>query len=140
MLENTIFDVFLSHHSMDKPIVESLAARLQDEANLAPFLDKWHLVPGNPWQEEIEQALDTSRTCAVFIGPNGIGVWENEEMRGALDKRARQQSFRVIPVLLPGALLPKRGDLPRFLSRLTWVDFRTGIDNEVAFQRLGLVG
>ena len=53
------YDVFLSHNSPDKPAVEALARRLTDEADLHPFLDKWHLVPGEPWQEAIEEALAT---------------------------------------------------------------------------------
>jgi hypothetical protein len=32
--------------SNDKTTVEALAKRLQVEAGLRPFLDKWHLVPG----------------------------------------------------------------------------------------------
>jgi hypothetical protein len=46
-------DVFLSHNSTDKPAVESLAHRLRAEG-IEPWLDKWNLIPGNPWQEEIE--------------------------------------------------------------------------------------
>jgi hypothetical protein len=118
------YDVFLSHNSVDKPLVELLARRLEDDEHLRPFLDTWHLVPGNPWQEEVEDALNASSTCAVFIGPSGVGPWHNEELRSALDDRATQLGFRVIPVLLPGATLPERGQLPRFLRRLTWVDFR----------------
>src|SRR5262249_58044583 len=34
---------------------------------LKPWLDIWNLVPGDPWQESREQALDASRTCAVFL-------------------------------------------------------------------------
>lgn len=132
------FDVFLSHNSDDKDDVEFLAKRLVDEASLKPFLDKWHLVPGNPWQEALEVALDRSRTCVVFIGRKGLGPWHNEEMRSALDERVTQQGFRVVPVLLPGAILPTRGQLPRFLRRLTWVDFRgqKGVHDSEAFRRL----
>ena len=119
-------------------LVEALAHRLEDEAHLTPWLDKWHLVPGEPWQEALEQALDASRTCAVFIGPSGLGPWENEEMRSALQTRVSQTGFRVVPVLLPGATMPERGLLPRFLSRLTWVDFRgpDGLHDAEAFHRL----
>ena len=124
MADGQAFDVFLSHSSRDKPAVEALTHRLEDEAHLNPWLDKWHLVPGEPWQEALEQALDASRTCAVFIGPSGISPWENEEMRSALQTRVSQVDFRVVPVLLPGATMPERGPLPRFLRRLTWVDFR----------------
>jgi energy-coupling factor transporter ATP-binding protein EcfA2 len=132
----TQYDVFLSHNSADKPAVEELAHRLTGEAGLQPFLDKWHLVPGQPWQEALEEALDVSRSCAVFLGPESLGTWENEEMRAALDIRAGRPDFRVIPVLLPGARLPHRGRLPRFLARLTWVDFRPGLDDADAFHRL----
>jgi hypothetical protein len=132
------FDVFLSHDSRDKSTVEALAARLEDQAGLKPFLDKWHLVPGEPWQEGLEQALDQSRTCAVILGEHGIGPWENEEMRSALEMRVKRSSFRVVPVLLPGATAPDVAKLPPFLRRLTWVDFRTGhgLDDPDAFQRL----
>ncbi len=130
------FDVFLSHNNHDKPAVEYLARRLEDEVKLKPWLDKWNLIPGEPWQEALEHALDASRTCAVFIGPSGVGAWENEEMRLALDTRVNHTGFRVIPVLLPGASLPERGKLPRFLSRLAWVDFRAGLDNNEPFRRL----
>jgi hypothetical protein len=130
------YDVFLSHNSVDKQQVETLAARLEDEEELKPFLDKWHLVPGEPWQEAIEEALDQSRTCAVFLGMSGLGPWEHEEMRAALDERIRDSSFRVIPVLLPKAELKDGAKLPRFLRRLTWVDFRTGIDDHEAFSHL----
>jgi TIR domain-containing protein len=119
MVDEQSFDVFLSHCSADKPAVEVLALRLENEMQLRPFLDKWHLVPGEPWQEALEQALKRSRTCAVFIGPSGIGPWHNEEMRSALQIRAGQPGFRVIPVLLPGATMPKPDQLPLFLSRLT---------------------
>lgn len=130
------YDVFLSHHSNDKPEVEILAARLENEAGLKPFLDKWHLVPGEPWQEGLEEALDQSASCAVFLGPSGLGAWENEEMRSALDDRIRNRSFRVIPVLLPRADPKKKGLAPRFLRRFTWVDFRAGLDDQDAFRRL----
>lgn len=131
-------DVFLSHYSGDKRSVEKLANRLRKEAGIEPWLDKWNLVPGDPWQEAIEQALDNSRGCVVFIGPKGVGPWQNEEMRAALDSRIEDHKFRVIPVLLPGAKLPERGHLPRFLSRLTWVDFRgrDGLQNNEAFRQL----
>ena len=129
------FDVFLSHNSADKKEVEAIAHLLK-KRKISPFLDKWHLVPGEPWQEALEEALDNSATCAVFLGPNGLSPWENEEMRDALDERVRNKSYRVIPVLLPGADLSRKETLPRFLKRLTWVDFRSGIDDTEALNRL----
>jgi len=128
------YDVFLSHASADKPAVEYLARKLRTEG-LEPFLDKWHLVPGEPWQEALEEALDQSRTCAELIGKQ-LGPWQNEEMRSALESRVHDAGFRVIPVLLPGGKKPGDEKLPRFLRRLTWVDFRAGLDDEDAFRQL----
>ena len=112
------YDVFLSHANADKPAVEHLARKLRDEG-LDPFLDKWHLIPGEPWQEGMEEALRESRTCAVFIG-KALGPWQNEEMRTALARRVKNRSYRVIPVLLPGGAEAGLDDLSEFLGRLTW--------------------
>ena len=133
-----VFDVFLSHSSEDAAAVERLARRLEEAAGIRPWFDRWHLVPGTPWQEAVEEALDASRSCAIIIGPGGVGRWENEELRSALSTRVEQPEFRVIPVLLPGATMPEDGTVPRFLARLTWVDFRgpEGLDNAEAFRRL----
>ena len=95
------YDVFLSHNSSDKPAVEELARRLSAE-RILPWLDKWNLIPGDPWQPAIEETLSKCKTCAVFIGPSGFGAWQNDEMRAAINRRVRMEGFRVIPVLLPG--------------------------------------
>ncbi|MGD8626448.1 MAG: TIR domain-containing protein, partial [Anaerolineae bacterium] len=128
------YDVFLSHSDADNAAVELIAQRLREEAGLAPFLDSWHLIPGRPWMDEVEKALAQSLTVAVFVGPSGISPWHNEEMRAALDEAVRtRDEVRVIPVLLPGAT---EASVSRFLARRVWVDFRPGLDDGEAFQRL----
>ncbi len=131
------FDVFLSHSSADKPAVEELARRLADEG-IQLWLDRWHLIPGDPWQPAIEKALAESKTCAVFVGPSGLGPWQNEEMRTAIDRRVRDSGrrFRVIPILLPGSDRAERSSLPTFLAGTTWVEFRDSLDDQDAFHRL----
>ncbi|WPB82282.1 TIR domain-containing protein [Archangium violaceum] len=129
-----MFDVFLSHNSQDKPAVAALALRLRDEAKLSPFLDQWSLVPGRAWQPALEKALAQSLSVAVFIGPHGFSSWFYEELRLALDTAARSRDeYRVIPVLLPGA---HSKSISGFLAQRTWVDFRDGLDDVVAFNRL----
>ena len=117
------YDVFLSHNSADKPVVERIAGLLESKG-LKPFLDKWHLVPGDPWQEALEVALDSSNSVAVFLGPEGLSPWHHEEMRVALEDAVRTGK-RVIPTLLPGA---RRDKLPNFLVRRTWVDLSSGVE------------
>lgn len=117
------YDVFLSYSSADKPAVEAIALRLRDEAGLRPFLDTWHLVPGDPWMTALEQAIECSAAVAVFLGPKGMGPWHEQESQLALVTGAQRRGKRVIPVLLPGT---RKEDVDGFLSLRTWVDLAEG--------------
>jgi hypothetical protein len=110
--------VFLSHSTADKPAIEELARRLCDKEGIQAWLDKWNLIPGASWQPAIEDALQECESCVVFVGREGLGPWQMEEMRMAINRRVcdSQQRFRVIPVLLPGA---KRDSLPALLVNTT---------------------
>lgn len=130
------FDVFLSHNSRDKDAVEQIARNLQKQYGLKPWFDKWHLVAGDAWQPAIDEALDKCQTFAVFVGPSGIGAWENPEMQVAQDLRTKDRTRRVIPVLLPGAPDNTKLKLPAFLGIVTWVDFRKGLDDISALDML----
>jgi WD40 repeat protein len=127
-----IYDVFLSHSSADKPAVEKLARKLREEG-IEPFLDKWHLVPGDLWQPGLEEGLRNSRACIVFVGSEGIGPLQRQEMLVAIDRGAKDPDFRVIPVLLPGSRKPT--GIPDFLAQRTWVEFPS-VEDENAFRRL----
>ena len=141
-MPNPQFHVFLSHNSADKPAVEELGRRLKAE-HIEPWLDKWHLIPGDPWQPAIEEVLAKCASCAVFIGAGGIGPWQDEEMRAAINRRVTasrsansRDRFRVIPVLLPGVTRPERSLLAAFLVSTTWVEFRATLDEAEPFRRL----
>jgi RNA polymerase sigma factor (sigma-70 family) len=136
-MASTSFDVFLSYNRDDKAAVEIIAKKLLKKG-ITPWLDKWNLVPGVPWQPEIESALCECRTCAVVVGRSGIGPWQNEEMRAAIQRRVtdKQRQFRVIPVLLPGATQNGASSLPSFLIGATWVEFSDGLQDRNAFHQL----
>lgn len=134
MTDGPRWDVFLSHSSADRAAVGVIAQRLRDQSGLRPFLDRWHLVPGVPWQAELADALRESAAAAVFIGPTGVAPWRNEEVQVALNRAvAGDDEFRVIPVLLPGVDL---AGVPEFLAQRTWVDFAPGLNDDDALRRL----
>ena len=83
---------FLSHNSQHKPAVEEIASRLQSEG-INVWLDEWNLIPGAPWQDAIGEALASCSCCVVFIGPGGLGAWQHEEMRHAVDRRVRERDL-----------------------------------------------
>jgi hypothetical protein len=123
------FDIFLSHNSADKALVERIAHRLKS-ASLEPWLDKWYLVPGQVWQDDLAEVLRTCPSCGIFVGPNGLGDWAREELLVAQNRATKEPGFRLIPILLPGVPDPfDYSKLPPFLIQRTWVDFRRGVDD-----------
>lgn len=133
---NTRSSVFLSYNPADTPVVEELAVRMRD-AGVQPWFDKWNMAPGTPWPQALDEALNQSSACAVFMGPGGQAPWQNEQVRTAIDQRIRSSrgEFRAIPVLLPGARRERRSKLPTFLVSTTWVEFGDSLDNDHAFYR-----
>jgi hypothetical protein len=130
------FDVFLCHNSEDKPAVKVIGEQLK-ERDLHPWLDEWELRPGFLGQKELEKQIENIRSAAVFVGPNGIGPWQDMEIDAFLRQFVRR-SLPVIPVILPGC--EKIPELPPFLGGMTWVDFRR--DDPSPLQRLiwGITG
>src|SRR5262249_37738548 len=128
-------EVFLSHASADDQSVQAIALKLRQHS-IPTWLDQWNLIPGDPWVDALGQALRECRSCIVFLGPSGAGPWHHEEVRAALDLAARDRSYRLVPVLLPGARRERLSHLPSFLSNRTWVEFSNGLDDPVALHRL----
>jgi len=137
------YDAFLSYNSQDRPAVHEVAERLNGEG-LKLYLEEWELAPGQEFQPALAVALHESKTCVVFLGPNGLGPWQKQELQVAIDKRARDEAFHVVPVLLPGTERPRRGDVAHleFLINASWVEFLKTLDDERAFRSLvwGITG
>jgi hypothetical protein len=127
------FDVFLSHQHTEAEAVESIAIKLEDEQGLKVWLDRWVLVPGERWQQEMARGLDQAKTCAVCVGNNTPSGWFSEEIERALNRQTKDSTFRVIPVILPNG---NRGLVDNFLELRTWVDFTANIEDIDAFHLL----
>jgi small GTP-binding protein len=114
------FDVFLCHNSKDKREVRAIGEKLKQQGIL-PWLDLWELPPGKPWIPELEKHIMTIKSAAVFVGPDGIGPWQNLEQQALIHEFVKR-GCSVIPVILPRCI--KEPELPLFLRGMTWVDFR----------------
>lgn len=133
MAEQDIFDVFLSHARPDAEAVEDIGVRLEEEAAFSVWLDKWVLIPGESWQQEMARGLNEAKACAVCIGDQTPRGWFREEIEKALNRQVREEHFRVIPVILPGGNSECVED---FLELRTWIDFSDGVRDAEAFYRL----
>jgi hypothetical protein len=130
------FDVFLCHNVGDKPAVMEIGRRLMDRG-LLPWLDQWELRPGTPWQRVLEEQIANIHAAAVFVGREGIGPWQRQELDGFL-REFNKRGCPVIPVLLPGAA--GEPELPLFLRGMTWVDFRDSVPEPLAQLIWGITG
>lgn len=126
-----MYDVFLSHPHTHADWVEKLAIRLKDEHNLQVWLDKWVLVPGENFIPKIAKGLEEAATCAICVGKDTLRGWVQLELQKALNRRTKDETFRVIPVLMPDSAEESIND---FLELQTWVDFRR--DEAEALHRL----
>jgi HSP90 family molecular chaperone len=127
------YHAFISYGRKDELEVKSIYDHLTDNG-LKVWLDIESIKPGDDWMESMQAGLENSRACLVFYRdePN---VWQQEETKQAIRKRAKDPTFKVIPVLLPG-VQETEPPLPPFLQGTNWVDLRNGLLNLKALKRL----
>lgn len=130
------FDVFLCHNSKDKPAVKSIGQQLI-ERGIKPWLDEWDVIPLTSWQDELQKVISEIKAVAVFIGPSGIGPWEDIEIKVFLDEFARRE-LRIGLVLLPGCT--DKPQVPLFMRNFKWVDFRVNDPNPLDQLIWGITG
>ena len=125
------YDLFLFYHPREADEISWLVAELeQKEYNLTLF-DPGPFLQGKNWRPVIESALDESQSCAILLGPSGLFPWENEELRKMIETRLGGiRPMRVLPILMPGSVVPDPTRLPGFIADQTWWDLRGGIDTQ----------
>ncbi len=125
---NYIYDVFLSHNSLDKPAVRKIAEQLRNDG-LRVWFDEWILQPGDDIHLKIEEGLESSRTLVLVMSPNALASeWTMLERNTVLFRDPSNRERRFIPLLLADCKMPDT------LRRYLYIDFRkAGI---AAYQQL----
>jgi uncharacterized protein len=91
------------------------------------FRDVDDIMPGENFSEAIRQRIESSDVLFVLIGPRWLSAVDDEGRRRLEDagdlvrleiEMGLQRKMRVIPVLLPGAVLPGAKQLPETLVPL----------------------
>ena len=93
----TKYDLFLSYSTADRAAVEEIRTHLE-ALGVSTFLDRTNLPAGQPWPQELEQALLSCKGVAVFVGNRPeLGKWQLRESWMALDlqAKAKEHSFPV---------------------------------------------
>jgi hypothetical protein len=93
------------------------------------------LPPGRSSQRLLEKQIEQISSAAVFVGEDGFGPWQQQELYAFLSEFV-SRDCPVIPVLLPNA--PTKPELPVFLRQFTWVDFRVSDPDPMYQLRWGI--
>jgi hypothetical protein len=112
-------EVFLAHSSGDKAYVRAIHHLLALDG-FYPWLDEFNLVAGQPWELEIEKAIERATAVVVFLSQRAVSSagYLHKEISIALDIAQRQPegSIAIIPIRLDS------GEPPRGLRHLHWID------------------
>jgi cellulose biosynthesis protein BcsQ len=111
--------IFLCHVAEDKPQVRVLYQLLQ-ENGFDPWLDEEKLLPGQRWDVEIRNAMNSADVILVCMSRKSVGKegYVQQEIKIALelaDEKPENAVF-LIPVRL------EECEIPRRLARWQWVD------------------
>ena len=132
------FDVFLAYNTEDVDDVVAICEALRG-TGIRPWIDVEQVRPGTWAQDAIQIAMRLVRTAALFLGPCGVGRWQQLEIRAFVERCVSEQ-LPVIPVLLPGV-----SDVPSelvLLRQLNHVRFVRSVHEEEPLWRLhwGITG
>lgn len=131
-----LYDVFISYNSKDREIARQLGDKLQN--HISVWFDEWEIRPGSIFQSDLEKIANTCKSAIILIGYDGLGKWEEMEIRALLSQFV-DRKIPIIPVLLPDASNELK--LPTFLYQFKFVNLRSGI-NDAAIKELlwGITG
>src|SRR4051794_26475903 len=127
------YHVFLSHSAADTNAAIELARWLKRQG-ISVWLDKWNLVPGRTWLEDIQKALRNYDCFAIIVGREAEPTqWQSQATQTAIQRRVENPGkVRVIRVLLPGAASAR---VQTDLARHTWVEL-SSLSDPVGLHRL----
>jgi len=108
--------VFLSYHTPDRATALALKQALErQDSSIDMFVDQSGLRAGSFWLPKLGDAIRASDAFVMLVG-NRLGDWQKIEYYEALDRKARQERFPIVPIIA----VERPPNLP-FLSQLHWI-------------------
>lgn len=112
--------LFLSHTSVDKPMVRKLAVELQ-AWGIDVWLDEWRIKVGESITQSVQHGIDNSDQLAIWITRRALeSTWVEREWRTKIFQEINERKVLVLP------LLAENVRLPVFLGEKKYADFRKG--------------
>lgn len=139
--------IFISYRRSDS---DDVTGRIRDRLKAhfgaeAVFIDYDDIPYGADFPEHLQQTVDGAKILLAIIGPTWLAVLKERMNQPQKDwvrseiERALSQDLLVIPVLVNGAQVPDKDELPEGLQALprnNVAKARAGIDFEADLERL----
>jgi hypothetical protein len=106
-------NIFISYSRRELGFVDDLVSKLEGE-EYSVWLDYRALIPGSPWDVQIEKGLEASDTILLIVSKAAL---ESKNVTKEWHEFLKSKQ-RVILVIFEAV------DLPQELERFEWVDFR----------------
>ncbi|MBA1446677.1 MAG: TIR domain-containing protein [Gammaproteobacteria bacterium] len=115
-------DVFICYNRCDYKSVKTIFDKLIRDG-IDVWIDKKDIYPGDIWREKIEEAINKSRMAIIFIGKNGRGPNQNDEISMLDGIQKKDATYQLIPVYLKNAA-DESSKETLFTSPRDYIDFR----------------
>lgn len=101
-------NIFISHNSKDKPLIEPIANHLADTFGRENvFYDSWSIQPGDDILDKMGEGLEQADIFFFFMSPNSLASnMVKIEWQNALFKKVTQNNVKFIPVLIADVKIP----------------------------------
>lgn len=132
-------NLFISHSSVDKPMVRRLATNLLADG-VPVWLDSWELELGDSLLDKIYTGIESSGALLLAMSKNSTASgWVNKELNAALMKEQQLGRTFVIPARLDDCPLPLK------IADRLYADFSSGFSAPLAtlvqaLKKMGLLG
>src|SRR4029453_14797705 len=113
--------VFLSYHTPDRAV--ALALKQAIEAALPGadvFVDQTHLRHGHLWPPALFEAIARADGFLILVS-HRIGDWQKQEYYEARDRKAKEDDFVLLPIIIADRAMGPAANLPG-LTQLHWIE------------------
>jgi formylglycine-generating enzyme required for sulfatase activity len=113
--------IFLSYHTPDRAVALALKQALEGALPGADvFVDQTHLRHGHLWQPALCDAIAKAQAFLILVS-NRIGDWQKIEYYEARDRKAKDDDFVLLPVIIADRAAGPGANLPG-LAQLHWIE------------------
>jgi TIR domain len=113
--------VFLSYHTPDRTMALSLKRAIEAALPGADvFVDQTHLRHGHLWQPSLFDAMAKAEAFVILVSTL-VGDWQKIEFYQAVDRKAKDDAFVLLPVIIADRTKGPAANLPG-LAQLHWIE------------------